>query len=1126
MPESDPQETAVLIFAHFLGIDIETEHHLLYIAQDALSAKGLPKGWELGIGEGENEGIPYFFNTETEESVWNHPKEAIFLRKVKEEKEKDKRRKAQTDKPKESQPKNGEKALSTAVTRDDIKPSVKATEKVEAAMEVVDFEDVVSPEKAAAPTAVPLADATTKAKEKDGVVTANSNNRGFGMQPTDFFADGEADDPPPKAPVITATTTTVTQNTKTAATTVSSALGPKKTARPGTADTWASGNSGNSKARETSPPSSPGLSRVTGPPVSSRTTRDDVANQDRDRNTRGDREWANTANSSTQNGAQDREREMREREAKEEARSKREREAREREREAKERERDAREREREREARERERERVPVARTREIEAELTIERRRADDESRRGEQLAIEITQLRDKNRRLEEQMEEERADRREAEERVYRLQTDSEERTRESTDKWEERVREAARTARQDTEQDWKERFKGLERRSEEELQEARDEIRTSKARAEEALKEIDALRRRVSLSRDDGKMEAKLELEKLRSEVEDYEAKCRAQTLELRRLREEHVEVGSRLAAALQAAQVAHAEAEAAKSQAASIVAEGKSSHTALVQATNRIQSLDSECAKLKADNLLHRREIDSQQAELRKLQAAAGMSTEQLQAQDHDLRRAKATAQNEVLRLTSKLSEQDAVMEMMRTQLEKAQSCQADAVREVDKQLDRSVFDNNRLQERVKELESKYTRSTARSQDLEKDLIIAQDSVFRAERTLREEQQRNQTLAQRLEQQRATLESELAQARESLHQARLAENDLQAKHRDEVEAIKREVAERIPRISQAAVERVEGHFQAKLESEAGALRARHETQMQGLKRELIEMQAVQAEREARQRASTADERAELDRLKSLTARQHRQIESLETELDDALMALRRAGGRALMMNTSVTSVQPSDEAKAAPAASNISLFDQRDESITAVSQLQGQLAWMKQQLNMALESTADKKLQRAMGEHQSSHFSPRTTRTRPAPHVSFSPESLFQSPNPTTGSKSRSTITTQRPDKTATAPRSVFSHIRFQPDTVQEVGEQAAAEAEEDEAEDQDLPYGSTGNQSAIERSYANYEGGITKATVPNTTKSVGMPAADDDEFDSIQDGGFHEGYWKARYAKSRR
>jgi hypothetical protein len=76
--------TAVIVFAHFLGIDLETEQELLPIAENAL--RNLPNGWELGIGDGDNAGIPYFFNESSGESVWQHPKEAVYKKKVKEEK--------------------------------------------------------------------------------------------------------------------------------------------------------------------------------------------------------------------------------------------------------------------------------------------------------------------------------------------------------------------------------------------------------------------------------------------------------------------------------------------------------------------------------------------------------------------------------------------------------------------------------------------------------------------------------------------------------------------------------------------------------------------------------------------------------------------------------------------------------------------------------------------------------------------------------------------------------------------------------------------------------------------------------------------------------------------------------
>ena len=58
----------------------------------------------------------------------------------------------------------------------------------------------------------------------------------------------------------------------------------------------------------------------------------------------------------------------------------------------------------------------------------------------------------------------------------------------------------------------------------------------------------------------------------------------------------------MAARLASAMQTAQVAVAEAEAAKSQANGAITEGQTSHSALIQATHRIQMMDSENAQLK--------------------------------------------------------------------------------------------------------------------------------------------------------------------------------------------------------------------------------------------------------------------------------------------------------------------------------------------------------------------------------------------------------------------------------------------------------------------------------------------------------------------------------------------
>jgi hypothetical protein len=77
-------QTAVLAYAQYLGVDLDHESELIQIARDAL--EDLPNGWEVCISEeGDSANIPFFHNSYTEESVWHHPQEEVYLRKVKEE---------------------------------------------------------------------------------------------------------------------------------------------------------------------------------------------------------------------------------------------------------------------------------------------------------------------------------------------------------------------------------------------------------------------------------------------------------------------------------------------------------------------------------------------------------------------------------------------------------------------------------------------------------------------------------------------------------------------------------------------------------------------------------------------------------------------------------------------------------------------------------------------------------------------------------------------------------------------------------------------------------------------------------------------------------------------------------
>jgi len=66
--DGPPTEEQVLEYAEFLGMDLDTERHLLWIAREGVAAP-VPKPWKTCTEKGE----VFYFNFETEESSWDHP---------------------------------------------------------------------------------------------------------------------------------------------------------------------------------------------------------------------------------------------------------------------------------------------------------------------------------------------------------------------------------------------------------------------------------------------------------------------------------------------------------------------------------------------------------------------------------------------------------------------------------------------------------------------------------------------------------------------------------------------------------------------------------------------------------------------------------------------------------------------------------------------------------------------------------------------------------------------------------------------------------------------------------------------------------------------------------------------
>ena len=75
-PDYVPTEAEISEYAEFLGMDLQKEKELIWIAKEGLTTK-IPPEWKPCKTKDTQE--IYYFNFETGESIWEHPVDVVRM---------------------------------------------------------------------------------------------------------------------------------------------------------------------------------------------------------------------------------------------------------------------------------------------------------------------------------------------------------------------------------------------------------------------------------------------------------------------------------------------------------------------------------------------------------------------------------------------------------------------------------------------------------------------------------------------------------------------------------------------------------------------------------------------------------------------------------------------------------------------------------------------------------------------------------------------------------------------------------------------------------------------------------------------------------------------------------------
>jgi hypothetical protein len=457
-----------------------------------------------------------------------------------------------------------------------------------------------------------------------------------------------------------------------------------------------------------------------------------------------------------------------------------------------------------------------------------------------------------------------------------------------------------------------------------------------------------------------------------------------------------------------------------------------------------------------------------------------------------------------QGEVQRLTSRVAELEAISSVQHAQLGGAQENELANVREVQRLLDRSEYEVQRLKNRLTEAESKRELDAGRIIRLEAAVNEAEATMSKKEISIKEERRKYEVLHETLRQTKDKASQEISELKKLLEAERTKFATLMATHKQTVETMQEEAAQNMPKLVASMSASQEAEYERKLDTAVRRLRAQYEEKAEALRREGLEREAAGAEREAARRIAAADDKAELESLRILS----RQLRSELAETGKHPLAASRAPFPSLIedglrmpsaagLDQSMRSVAPS---VAAPHYDRSLISTPLEQEVMEVLQLQ--LRQMRQQLNLHTPN-----IRSSFSHADASNVHYEQMPRREVPYRDYEQG----------GPRMRMAMRMDADDKFAqdlnrsTSMRGMESESFESKDLRRPVERQSTSDyyhAEEYVPSGQNLSFDMSMNNNEFSR------GGRDQRRV----KFAGDSNMD---FSSISDGGYHEGYWRLKY-----
>lgn len=918
--------TAILVFAHYLGIDLDKEQDLLWIAEEAFEK--LPSGWEFGIGEGEHAGIPYFYNEATGQSDWKHPLEDVYIKKIAKERQvrKEKaaqKRQQQQQKEKETSDQRG-RDQRDSVGREAAKDGSRdqrdssrdrprdtnnnnRSKEVEEVTEIEELEDLDTSRDV--PHSTVNKNANKGANNKAGSNNSNNNNGkaagngggsnwtgsnnsnnssnrdkastnnnytskpAFGMSEDDFVdsfisdstagpAVAAARDERARSPV--AGNKWLEQDSDRDHPRSKADNNPRGGGN-GVRGKQEEEERGRGRAQLESPISIRSQSRSPSPQQFRRET-SNSNNNNRDNSRRVNfREENDRSNSRGRVGAgynsseSDRDRD--------------------------------RDRNRERSSPDRsnrnssnnsgfslhDKEDLEFRHKREVELfeqKVAVLREDKDQLLKDMSEMKLKAQQegdrFKDDLQRLEDKLATERRERKDLEDQYLYLQQNVHSKVKEAAEAQEVKDRELLRKQRQEVEDEFKEKLRKIERRGLDEADVLQSDISGLKRQVDDLLRENDVLKRKVIVSKDDGRQESLSEVEKLREKLRSFEEEDRKKSLDLKKAKDDVFKLQQQLLAVEQHHSTNRVVEEQQKLAERHLQHELELQQAMYLQAMSRIQTLEQDLTSSKVSLQALEKEHAQVVKQYKQQENQSHFTKEHVTELESEKKRIRLQSQAEVSRLQNRAIEQDALIQVLRNEVEKGILSEGNLRKQLQIKIDSLENDTTRLQDRNSQLTMREEELQSRIRSQEKELIMLQEQVFRKEKQIKEEVQKCYDMTASISTIRREYEDQISNLKKNTMKFEDEKINIQRKFEDEKSVMQQEVMQKTAEIVKKSIDKVSRQLEQQHNHQLEEVQQQFEERERKVKKEMQQLKMFYEEKEVRKAYQFQEQSLELTQLR----------------------------------------------------------------------------------------------------------------------------------------------------------------------------------------------------------------------------------------------------------------